>query len=56
MTLVENNIIIADENRVAELLSKCFINITKKFKLKAPIINKTGDNQSLTKIMKIILV
>ena len=49
MTLVKNNIVIADENRVAELMSKCFINITKKINLKAPIINKTDDIQSLTK-------
>ena len=49
ITLVENNIVIADEERVAELMNKYFINITKNLNLKAPIINTTDDIQSLTK-------
>ena len=49
ITLVENNIVIADEKRVAELMNKYFINITKKLNLKAAIINTTDDIQSLTK-------
>ena len=47
MLFVENNIVIADEKRVAELMNKYFINITKNLNLKAPI-NNTNDNiQSL---------
>ena len=34
-TLVENNIVIVDEKRVADLMKKYFINITKKFKFKS---------------------
>ena len=49
ITLVENNIIIADEKRVAELMNRCFISITKKLNLKPPIINTADDIQSLTK-------
>ena len=49
ITLVENNIVIADEERVAELMNKYFINITKTLNLKAPIINTTDDIQSWTK-------
>ena len=49
ITLVENNIVIADEKRVAELMNKYFINITKNLNLKALIINTTDDIQSLTK-------
>ena len=49
ITLVENNIVIADEERVAELMNKYFVNITKNLNLKAPIINTTDDIQSLTK-------
>ena len=49
ITLVENNIVIADEKRVAELMNKYFINITKNLNLKAPIINTTDDIQFLTK-------
>ena len=45
ITLVENNIVIADEKRVAELMNKYFINLN----LKAPIIHTTDDIQSLTK-------
>ena len=48
MLFVENNIVIADEKRVAELMNKYFINITKNLNLKAPIINTTDDIQSLT--------
>ena len=48
-TLVESNIVIADEKRVAELMNKYFINITKNLNLKAPISNTTDDIQSLTK-------
>ena len=44
ITLVENNIVTADEKRVAELMNTYFINLN----LKAPIINTT-DIQSLTK-------
>ena len=44
ITLVENNIVIADEKRVAELMNKYFINLN----LKAPIIHTTDDIQSLT--------
>ena len=47
--LIENNIVIADEKRVSELMNKYFINITKKLNLKALIINTTDDIQSLTK-------
>ena len=47
--LAENNIVIADEKRVAELKNKCFLTITKKLNLKAPISNTTDDIQSLTK-------
>ena len=49
ITLVENNIVIADKKRVSELMNKYFINITKNLNLKAPIINTTDDIQSLTK-------
>ena len=49
ITLVENNIVIAGEKKVAELMNKYFINITKHLNLKAPIINTTDDVQSLTK-------
>ena len=49
ITLLENDIVIADEKRVAELMNKYFINITKNLNLKAPIINTTDDIQSLTK-------
>ena len=49
ITLVENNIVIADEKRVAELMNRCFISITKNLNLKAPIINTADDTQSLTK-------
>ena len=38
-TLVENNITIANEKRVEELMNKYFINITKNLNLKAPVIN-----------------
>ena len=34
--LAENNIVIADEKRVTELMNKYFINITKNLNLKAP--------------------
>ena len=33
ITLVENNIVTADEKRVAELLNKYFIDMTKKLNL-----------------------
>ena len=49
ITLVENNIVIADKKRVSELMNKYFINITKNLNLKAPIINTTDDIQFLTK-------
>ena len=49
ITLFENNIVIADEKRVAELMNKYFVNITKNLNLKALIINTTEDVQSLTK-------
>ena len=49
ITLFENNIVIADEKRVAELMNKYFVNITKNLNLKASIINTTEDVQSLTK-------
>ena len=39
ITLVENNIVIADKKRVSELMNKYFINITKNLNLKAPVIN-----------------
>ena len=45
ITLVENNIVIADKKRVAELMNKCFINNTKNLNL----INTTDYVQSLTK-------
>ena len=48
LTLVENNIVIGVEKRVAELINKYFANI-KNLHLKAPIIKTTGDIQSLTK-------
>ena len=48
-TLVENNIVIADEKSVAELINKDFINVTESLNLKAPIINTTDDIQSFTK-------
>ena len=35
ITLVKNNIVIADEKRVAELMNKYFINITKNLNLKS---------------------
>ena len=38
-TLVENNIIIANEKRVEELMNRYFINIKKNLNLKAPVIN-----------------
>ena len=41
ITLVENNIVIADEKRVAELMNKYFINIAKNLNLKALRINTT---------------
>ena len=47
ITLVENNIVIADEKRVAELMNKYFINITKNLNLKALINNTIDDIQSL---------
>ena len=46
-TLVENNIIIANEKRFEDLMNKYFINITKN--LNAPVINTTDDIQYLTK-------
>ena len=49
ITLVENNLVIANEKRVAELINKYFINILKNLNLKAPIINTTDDILSLTK-------
>ena len=49
ISLFENNIFRADEQRVSELLNKYFINITKSFSLIAPIINTTDDIQSLTR-------
>ena len=52
ITLVEDNIVRADEKRVADLMNKYFINITKNLNLKAPVNNTTDDIQS----MKIILV
>ena len=55
ITLVEDNIAIANEKRVAELMKKYLINITKNSNLKAPIINTTDDLQSLTKNYVIIL-
>ena len=39
ITVVDNNIVIADEKRVAELMNKYFTNIIKDLNLKAPIIN-----------------
>ena len=39
-------LVTADENRVAELMKKYFINITKNVNLKAPIINTTNDIRS----------
>ena len=48
ITLLENNIVIVDEKRVAELMSKYFVNVTKNLNLEAPIINRTDDIQSLT--------
>ena len=47
--LAENNIVIADEKRVADLMNKYIINITENLHLKAPINNTTDDIQSLTK-------
>ena len=49
ITLAKNNIVIADEKIVAELMNKYFINITKNLNLKASIINTTDDIRSLTK-------
>ena len=46
ITLIENDIVIADEKRVAELMNKYFINITKNLTLKALIINTTDEIQS----------
>ena len=40
---------VADEKRVAELMNKYFINITKNLNLKVLIINTTDDIQSLAK-------
>ena len=37
------------KKRVAEVMNKYFINITKNLRLKAQIINTTDDIQSLTK-------
>ena len=44
------------KKRVVDLVNKYFINITKKLNLKAPMNNTTDDIQSLTEIMKMILV
>ena len=41
--------IIADEERVAELMNKYFINIAKNLNLKVQVIKTTDDIQSLTK-------
>ena len=49
ITLVENNFVIADEERVAELMNKYFINIAKNLNLKVQVIKTTDDIQSLTK-------
>ena len=49
ITLVENNLVMADEERVTELMNKYFINVTKNLNLKTPIINTTDSIQSLTK-------
>ena len=48
-TLVEKDIVIADEKRIAELLQKHFVNFTKSMKLKALIIDTTNNIQPLTK-------
>ena len=50
ITLIENNIFIADEKRITEQLlqNNYFITITKNLYLKVPIINTTDDIQSLT--------
>ena len=53
ITLVENNFVIADEERVAELMNKYFINITKHLNLKALIISATDDIHSLIKSYEI---
>ena len=52
LTLVENNTVIGDEKRVAELINKYFINIIKNLHLKDPIIKTTDDIQCLTKNFK----
>ena len=49
ITLAENNTVIANERRVAELMNKYFINIIKNLNLKAPIINTIDDILPLTK-------
>ena len=49
ISLFENNIFRADEQRVSELLNKYFINITKSLNLISPILNTTDDIQSLTR-------
>ena len=49
ITLVENNLVMADEERVTELLNKYFINVTENLNLKTPMINRTDGIQSLTK-------
>ena len=50
LTLVENSIVIVVEKRVAELMNKHFINITKNLNLKAPLINKADDIWPLKKV------
>ena len=54
-TLVENNIVIADEKELQDQWTN-ILNITKNLNLKDAIINTIDDSQFLTKIMKIILV
>ena len=55
-TFAQNDIIIADEKRIAKLMNKYFRNIIKNLNLKVAIINTTNDTHSLTKSVKIILV
>ena len=55
-TLVKKRYVLAHEKRIAELMKKCLIDITKSLNLKAPIVNTTDDIQSLKKVGKVISV
>ena len=55
-TLVKKRYVLAYEKRIAELMNKRLIDITKGLNLKAPIINTTDDIQSSKKVGKVISV